>query len=58
MCVKNFNVKAKGSFCNSGKFRSFGAKCVRMVGKIKICKGLFCKKQVLTFKPEIEVKLP
>jgi hypothetical protein len=50
MCVKNFNGKAKGYFCNSGKFRSFDAKWVRMVGKIKICKGLFCKKQVLTFK--------
>jgi hypothetical protein len=50
---KNFNVRQKGSFYNSRKFRSFGAKCVRMVGKIKLCKG-----QVLTFKPQIEVKLP
>jgi hypothetical protein len=38
--------------------RSFGAKWVRMVGKINLCKGLFCKKQVLAFKPQIEVKLP
>jgi hypothetical protein len=54
---KNLNVKAKGSFSNFGQFRSFAAKWVRMVGKIKLCKGLFCKKQVLTFKPQIEVKL-
>jgi hypothetical protein len=58
MCVKNFNAKAKGSFCYYGKFRSFGAKCVKMVGKIKICEGCFAKRQELTFKPQIEVKLP
>jgi hypothetical protein len=51
MCVKNFNVKAKGYFFNCEKFRSFDAKWVRMVGKTKICKGLFWKKQVLTFEP-------
>jgi hypothetical protein len=43
---KNLNVKAKGSFSNFGQFRSFGAKWVRIGAK-----GLFCKKQVLTFKP-------
>jgi hypothetical protein len=41
MCVKNLNARAKGSFYNSGKFTSFGAKWVRMGGKIKLCKGLF-----------------
>jgi hypothetical protein len=57
--LKNFNAKAKGSFSNFGrKIRSFGAKWVRMVGKINLCKGLLCKKQVLAFKPQIEVKLP
>jgi hypothetical protein len=50
--------RQKGLFVILEKFKSFGAKCVRMVGKIKICKGLFCKKQVLTFKPQMEVKLP
>jgi hypothetical protein len=47
MCVKNFNAKAKGSFCNSGTFRSFGAKCVRMVGKIKYVKGCFARSKYL-----------
>jgi hypothetical protein len=46
MCVKNFNGKAKGSFCNFGKFRFFGAKCVRMVGKIYV-KGCFASSKYL-----------
>jgi hypothetical protein len=52
------NVKAKGSFCNSGKFKSFGVKWVRMGGKIKTPEGCLAKRQELTFKPQIEVKLP
>jgi hypothetical protein len=55
---ENFNAKAKGSFYNSGKSRSFGAKWVRMRGKIKTYEGCFAKSQELTFKPQIEVKLP
>jgi hypothetical protein len=47
MCVKNFNVKAKGYFCNSGKFRSFDAKWVRMVGKSKYVKGYFARSRYL-----------
>jgi hypothetical protein len=54
----NLNVKGKGYFYNSGKSRSFGAKWVRMGGKIKTYEGCFAKKQELTFKPQIEVKLP
>jgi hypothetical protein len=41
---KNFNVKAQGSFSNSGKFRSLGVKWVRMGGKIKTYEGCFAKK--------------
>jgi hypothetical protein len=49
---KDLNAKGKRVFfVILEKFRSFGAKWVRMVGKIKLCKGLFCKKKVLTFKP-------
>jgi hypothetical protein len=40
---------------NSEKFRSFSVKWVRMGGKIKIYEGSFAK---VTFKPQIEVKLP
>jgi hypothetical protein len=58
MCAKNFNTMAKGSFSNFGKFRSFAAKWERMEGKIKTYEGCFAKRQELTFKPQIEVKLP
>jgi hypothetical protein len=50
--------KGKGYFYNSRKFRSFAAKWVRMGGKFKIYEGCFAKRQELTFKPQIEVKLP
>jgi hypothetical protein len=40
---QNFNAKVKGSFYNSRKFRSFGAKWVRMGGKIKTYEGCFAK---------------
>jgi hypothetical protein len=46
------NAKGKGYLCNFGKFRSFGAKWVRMGGKIKTCEGFFAKRQELTFKPQ------
>jgi hypothetical protein len=46
------NAKGKGYLCNFGKFRSFGAKWVRMGGKIKTCEGCFAKRQELTFKPQ------
>jgi hypothetical protein len=55
---QNLNVKAKGSFCNPAKLKSFGVKWVRMGGKIKICEDCLAKRQELTFKPQIEVKLP
>jgi hypothetical protein len=51
------NAKGKGYLCNSGKFRSFSAKWVRMGSKIKTYEGCFAKSQELTFKPQIEVKL-
>jgi hypothetical protein len=51
-------VKAKESFSNFGKFRYLGVKWVSMGGKIKRYKGCFAKRQELTFKPQIEVKLP
>jgi hypothetical protein len=58
MCAKTLNAKAKGSFSNFGKFRSLGVKWVTMGGKIKTYEGCFAKRQELTFKPQIEVKLP
>jgi hypothetical protein len=51
------NAKGKGYLCNFGKFRSFSVKWVRMVGKIKTYEGCFAKRQEITFKPQIEVKL-
>jgi hypothetical protein len=55
---KNLNAKAKGYFYKSEKFKSCGAKWVRMGGKIKTYEGYFAKSQELTFKLQIEVKLP
>jgi hypothetical protein len=48
----------KGIFIILEKFRSFAAKWVRMGDKIKIYEGYFAKRQELTFKSQIEVKLP
>jgi hypothetical protein len=57
--VLKFKCKGKRIVLyNSKKFRYFGAKWVRMGGKIKTYEGCFAKSQELTFKPQIEVKLP
>jgi hypothetical protein len=40
------------------KIKSFSDKWVSMGGKIKTYEGCFSKRQELTFKPQIEVKLP
>jgi hypothetical protein len=57
MCAKTLVQRQKGSFSNSGKFWSFGAKWVRMGGKNKTYEHCFEKSQELTFKSQIEVKL-
>jgi hypothetical protein len=50
--------RQKDIFINLKNFKSCGAKWVRMGGKIKTYEGCFAKGQELTFKSQIEVKLP
>jgi hypothetical protein len=58
MCAKTLMQRQKDIFIILEKFRSFGANWVRMGGKIKTYEGCFAKRQELTFKTQIEVKLP
>jgi hypothetical protein len=57
--VLKFECKGKRVFVQFWKkIWSFSDKWVRMGGKIKTYEGCFAKRQELTFKPQIEVKLP